>query len=324
MTLGFSGDYRRALPLAREGLRIAIEIEHEQWRVASLRGLGELHLDLLDPVGARALFEEGLVLAKKTKSDFWDVSLSSSLARALVALGDPQQAFKLLPAFYEESALVLKTWLSGCAHVETALALKDFQTVLRLSERLERAAWPDGRPSRLSLCRAEALLALKQTSEAATTIEHFLKAGALLPKPLLWRAQLLHGKTEAALGRRAKAALAHRAVRQTVKDLADDVEDLDLRGTFLHGVETLLPRLRPETEARALVREQFGGLTERECQVASLVAGGRSNAAIARALVISERTVETHVTNILTKLGSTSRSQIATWAAQRGLAMPSR
>jgi DNA-binding CsgD family transcriptional regulator len=324
MTLGCGGDYRRALPLAREGLRIAIEIEHEQWRVASLRGLGELHLDLLDPAGARTLLEEGLDLAKRTKSDFWEVALTSSLARALVALGDPRDALELLSPFDEDTPLVLKTWLSACAYVETALALKDFPTVLRLSERLERTAWPDGRPSRLSLCRAEALLGLKRISEAAETVGHVLQSGPLLPKPLQWRARLLLGRVESAHGRRGEAARAYRAARKTVLDLATAVEDLELRGTFLRGAETLLPRLRPETEARALVRERFGGLTERECHVASFVASGRSNAEIARALVISERTVETHVTNILTKLGSTSRSQIAAWAAQRGLAIPSR
>jgi DNA-binding NarL/FixJ family response regulator len=56
-------------------------------------------------------------------------------------------------------------------------------------------------------------------------------------------------------------------------------------------------------------------LTPRERQVADLVAEGRSNKDIAAALVISQRTAETHVENILTKLGCTSRSRIATWAA---------
>jgi len=54
-------------------------------------------------------------------------------------------------------------------------------------------------------------------------------------------------------------------------------------------------------------------LTSREQQVAVLVAGGLSNADIARRLVISQRTAESHVANILTKRGFTSRSQIAAW-----------
>ena len=56
-------------------------------------------------------------------------------------------------------------------------------------------------------------------------------------------------------------------------------------------------------------------LTSRELQVARLVAGGRSNKEIAAALVISQRTAENHVEHILTKLGFTSRAQVAAWVA---------
>ena len=45
----------------------------------------------------------------------------------------------------------------------------------------------------------------------------------------------------------------------------------------------------------------------------------KSNREIAEALVLSERTVEGHVGNILNKLGFTSRAQIAAWAVQKGL-----
>ena len=56
-------------------------------------------------------------------------------------------------------------------------------------------------------------------------------------------------------------------------------------------------------------------LSPRELQVARLVAGGRSNKEIAAELVISQRTAEGHVDRILTKLGFTSRAQVAAWVA---------
>ena len=56
-------------------------------------------------------------------------------------------------------------------------------------------------------------------------------------------------------------------------------------------------------------------LTRREREVAELVAQGLSNKEIAAKLVISQRTAETHVEHILTKLGYTSRSQIVTWVS---------
>ncbi|MFI6099223.1 ATP-binding protein [Lentzea sp. NPDC051213] len=57
-------------------------------------------------------------------------------------------------------------------------------------------------------------------------------------------------------------------------------------------------------------------LTKREYQIAELVADGASNKEIAARLVISPRTVATHVQNIMGKLGFTSRIQVATWITQ--------
>lgn len=60
-------------------------------------------------------------------------------------------------------------------------------------------------------------------------------------------------------------------------------------------------------------------LTEREREVLALIADGRSNREIARALVLSEKTVKTHVSNILMKLDLADRTQAALWAVRHGL-----
>lgn len=60
-------------------------------------------------------------------------------------------------------------------------------------------------------------------------------------------------------------------------------------------------------------------LTSREREVAALVAGGLTNREIAAALVVTERTAETHVQNILNKLGFSSRAQVAAWAVEQRL-----
>jgi DNA-binding CsgD family transcriptional regulator len=63
-----------------------------------------------------------------------------------------------------------------------------------------------------------------------------------------------------------------------------------------------------------------GPLTSREEEVAGLLAKGLSNKAIAQSLVIAQRTAETHVANVLVKLGLTSRGQVAAWVAEhRGI-----
>jgi len=60
-------------------------------------------------------------------------------------------------------------------------------------------------------------------------------------------------------------------------------------------------------------------LTRRERDVARLIAKGYGNRRIGQELVISIRTAESHVDHILTKLGFTSRTQIAAWASRNSL-----
>ena len=78
--------------------------------------------------------------------------------------------------------------------------------------------------------------------------------------------------------------------------------------------EALLTGLR-----RARSSGQPAGLTRREREVAGLVAAGMSNRQISEHLFVSERTAETHVQNILSKLGFNSRSQVAAWVVREGI-----
>jgi len=73
------------------------------------------------------------------------------------------------------------------------------------------------------------------------------------------------------------------------------------------------PRPMPGPAAR----EGQPRLTRRERDVAALIARGQSNSHIVATLVVSARTVETHVQHIMDKLGCGTRAQIAAWAAAR-------
>jgi DNA-binding NarL/FixJ family response regulator len=84
--------------------------------------------------------------------------------------------------------------------------------------------------------------------------------------------------------------------------------------------------LQPEVAGALLSQEDAnsgqgrpGSLTEREREVLGLIADGRSNREIARALVLSEKTVKTHVSNILMKLDLADRTQAALWAVRHGV-----
>ncbi len=76
----------------------------------------------------------------------------------------------------------------------------------------------------------------------------------------------------------------------------------------------LMTSLRAPPRGDAAVK-----LTEREMGVLRLVAVGKANKEIASELEISERTARTHVSNILGKLGLSSRTQAALWAIREGL-----
>jgi DNA-binding CsgD family transcriptional regulator len=97
------------------------------------------------------------------------------------------------------------------------------------------------------------------------------------------------------------AALAQQAVRAVKHGTADRVDD-DVCGR--HG-----PRVVSGREA----------LTLAEVKIAALVAGGDSTSDIARGVFLSRRTVRTSISRILTKLGATSRVEIAGEALRQGI-----
>jgi DNA-binding NarL/FixJ family response regulator len=104
--------------------------------------------------------------------------------------------------------------------------------------------------------------------------------------------------------------------------LLKDTQADELRRAIKAAVEGQV-QLSPQAAARLLreVRapESPETLTERETEVLRLLAQGQANKEIARTLHIGEKTVKTHVSNILAKLGVQSRTQAALFAVQLGL-----
>jgi non-specific serine/threonine protein kinase len=100
---------------------------------------------------------------------------------------------------------------------------------------------------------------------------------------------------------------------ETVNSITLDIAALPIRDVLVADppdAGTTGPAGAPDVEASPVV------VTARERQVAQLVARGMTNRQIGRALNISERTAERHVENLRSKLGVTSRAQIAAWATR--------
>lgn len=114
------------------------------------------------------------------------------------------------------------------------------------------------------------------------------------------------------------------AISYLLKDVgADELADAVRKAA--RGEAVLHPRVaaRVIQELHGLEGERsaspFADLTERELEVLRLIAEGLSNAQIAARLVISEKTVKSHVSNILSKLHLADRTQAAVYAWKQGL-----
>ncbi len=135
---------------------------------------------------------------------------------------------------------------------------------------------------------------------------------------MLWRICVDLGHLYHTQARHAEANQAFATARTLIEELAANVLDERLREHFLSQATAMLPPRRSLSPSR-VVKQAYGGLTVREREVAALIAQGKINREIAQALVVSERTVESHVSKIMFKLGVHSRRQIGAWANEKGL-----
>lgn len=318
------GDFGAALDHAQEAQRIAFEMEHQQWMAATYCVQGRLLTLMLDPTRAIQMLETGLSLAHTLGSAWWIGNIRAHLALAYALKRERAKAQAVLEAALPVDAHPRNLaerrmlWAWG----ELALAEGNGQEALRIAECL--LASPPGAkrvqpvPWLLKL-KGEALAAMAQMDEAAQVLEE-AKDGALRQqeRPLLWQIHRSLGRVYHRLKDEERCVRAFAAARSVITELAANIHEPAERSLFSQEALKLLPREKPIPQRRVLA-ERFGGLTEREREVAVLIAQGRTNREIADTLVVSLRTIETHVSTILSKLGVASRSRIAAWAVEVGL-----
>jgi DNA-binding NarL/FixJ family response regulator len=121
-----------------------------------------------------------------------------------------------------------------------------------------------------------------------------------------------------ATGRRNEAEISWRRARAIVDQLTLALSDNQLRDQFKERAITCIDRAAGRSRGDSR-RRYPGGLTPREAEVAGLVSRGLANGEIADTLFVSKRTIETHISHVLSKLGYTSRAQIVSWVIDAGL-----
>ena len=323
LCLGSQGEYGRALAIVQQSLDIAEEIEHRQWQTAAHTMLGGIYSGLLAYSQAREHFERALALAREIGSLFWTRIAIGYLASVAILLQDLTQAETVLRAVFtpDMPAQTMAQRLVWCASIELALAQGQPIRALESIDRL-LAASPvsEGQSSlRVLKLRGETLILLQRPTEAegAFKAAHEM-AGVQGARPMQWRLSIALGNLFHAQGRSTEAEQAFATARSLIEELATTVTDESLHNHFLQETTTIFPHSR-SLSPKQTAKQAYGGLTAREREIAALVAQGKFNREIADILVLSERTIETHVSNILLKLNFTSRRQIANWAIERGL-----
>ena len=116
-----------------------------------------------------------------------------------------------------------------------------------------------------------------------------------------------------------EAARCRLQLGRALRDLADEESAVAQLAAARRTFEELGAAPAAREVADLLTPSTPGGLTEREIEVLRLVATGRTNPQIAETLVLSEKTVARHLSNIFTKLGVSSRTAAAAFAFEQRL-----
>ena len=337
------GNLGAARELAEEGVRLFREVG-EAWGTAlALNHLGRATLELGDPVAARPLLEESAALFRAGNMQRLAMPLNT-LGRVALRQGDDTGA----RAYCEEALAVARATgdelfiAEALAQLGTvALHVGDSGQATELYQQSLTLIWTRGYRE----CIAEDLAGLAATASLLGQPERAARLfGAvealrevsgirLSPLPRADYDRAVEGirahldeATFAQAWEKGRAMPLEQAIAEALATPDEPPTGTKFPQVNEEETSSVVPPGTPLSQSpralspRRALKQHFGGLTSREREVACLVAQGKSNRAIADELVVGVSTVEAHITHIFTKLGFSSRAQIAAWAVDKGLA----
>ncbi len=309
----YHGDHDRAEALGEQGLALSRGHGDTVAVVHALTTLGYVAEEQGHFERARAFHEEALALARTLGDHAWTAWSLRNIGVQALLTGDIETAQRLM-----EEALAnfrQEGYKFGAAVVQTNLA----EIALHRGEHTRAAAlWQE------SLGQSWDVSGLERDL-------HGLAEIAVACKETEWAACLL-GAAEAHRERLGTTLLPRKAsnYQRMVTDLRAALGEVGFAAAWAKGRRLSADEARAEairvadaisTPAHEKASSAANhGLTPREREVMRLIAEGRSNQDIAEALFISQRTVSTHITHLLAKLGLANRTEAAAFAHQHGLA----
>lgn len=308
-----AGDFRAELELSKRGIQLQRELGNRYQLGLTLSLTSFSAMALGDYAAAHAMLDEALPLLREAGNPYriaMALNFSGDLARCEQDYAAAQQAYEESVTLLRELdaprdlASVLHNLGHTCVHrgeVERGLSL--FEESLGIQ-----------RTQRNTLGMAECLIgfaAVAALSHLPAAAARLLASAVTIGGPRVasaWAATRMEYEHYLTL---AGAGLPEAELQ--AEQAAGRAYSLDQAIAYARA----LP-LRPVSPSRVGERPDY--LTARERAVAALIAQGRTNQEIADGLVVSKRTVESHIAHILSRLGFTNRAQIVRWAIENGLA----
>lgn len=310
------GKYAQAQESLKAGLTLSIALGHRQEKASALTGLGQLAIDQGDTLRGRQLLKESLRLTREIGHMPGMTQLLAGLGELELLRGDLMNA----TAYYEQCLELTRTLEDKVTMVSALLGLGDIARIqqkqaqtCKLLKQSVHLAWQIG--DRPGLARTLEVLAwyCRQAALPERAVLFLGVAETLrdnLQIPLAPSRRITHEQEVTAL--------------QEILGMAVFDESWVYGKTIsLELALSLVALIMPpehsiEKSARPIVSYP-AGLTAREVDILRLLATGITDARIAETLVISPRTVNTHLRSIYAKLGVSSRSAATRFAVEQGL-----
>jgi predicted ATPase/DNA-binding CsgD family transcriptional regulator len=304
------GDLPPARPMLEESAGLAARLGDASAQAYAETFLGQVALAEGEPGAAADLLERSLAAHRAADDPVGTALALIRLALTASALEDGEQASRLAGEYIALCEGEGAGWLAPFGHFALAVELwrrGDRAGAVDEARVTVRAHWAD--EDSIGVAEGVEVLAWAAVAEgradrAARLLGALDRIWRAVGAPLFGIRHLVGYREQCVAQTRAMLAAG------TLEAAAEQGARLPLHALVEYALE------EPAGSA-AGTADPLSTLTKREQEVAELVAQGLSNKEIASRLVIALRTAETHVEHVLTKLGFSSRAQIASWFTAR-------